>query len=67
MALGFVFKNHELLFMGGSFGYFTNVWLTGILGNIGAGLFILFAFVVFLIVGYNFSFKLYKKEEIKTW
>lgn len=56
VAMAFIFKSPDLLFMGGSFGYFSNLWLSGILGTIGAAIFIVALALGFLIVTYNFSF-----------
>ncbi|MBL0047912.1 MAG: DNA translocase FtsK [Bacteroidetes bacterium] len=63
VAMAFVFKNPDLLFMGGSFGYFSNLWLSGILGTIGAAIFIVAAAMVFLIVGNYLPIAMMKKAE----
>ncbi len=61
VAFSFVVTSPNFLYLGGSFGYFANLWLGGILGSIGAAIFILAAAVAFLIVNYNFTFQLPKK------
>jgi S-DNA-T family DNA segregation ATPase FtsK/SpoIIIE len=53
----FVFTNPAYLYLGGSFGYFSNLWLSGILGTIGAGLFIVACAIAFLIVSNSLTFK----------
>ncbi len=63
VAMAFVFKNPDLLFMGGSFGYFSNLWLSGILGTIGAAIFIVAAAMVFLIIGNYLPITMMKKAE----
>jgi len=67
VTLGFFFKTPEYLILGGTLGFQSNVWLSGILGDIGTGLLLLFALLSFLIIAYNLSFKWYKKKiaEIK--
>jgi S-DNA-T family DNA segregation ATPase FtsK/SpoIIIE len=66
VALAFLFTNPNFLFMGGSFGYFANIWLSSILGTIGAAIFIVAVAVSFLIVTYNFSFSIIKKESLSA-
>lgn len=45
----------NFLFLGGAFGYHTNQWLTGVIGQVGTGLILFFAFAVFAIVTFNLS------------
>jgi len=62
VAFGYFFKTDEYRILGGTFGFESNRWLSGIIGNIGAGLLLLFALLSFLIVAYNLSFRWYKKK-----
>lgn len=63
--LAYIFHSDNLLLLGGIFGYQTNLWLEGIIGNIGTALLLFFTLLGFLILVYNFSFKwdLRKKHE----
>lgn len=56
VTCSFIFTNPSYLYLGGSFGYFSNLWLSGILGTIGAGLFIVACAIAFLIVSNNLTF-----------
>ncbi|HNQ13342.1 MAG TPA: DNA translocase FtsK 4TM domain-containing protein [Bacteroidia bacterium] len=54
--LSFAFQNNsEVMFLGGGFGYQTNVWLSGILGRLGAGILLSFLFLAFAFksIGFN--------------
>jgi DNA segregation ATPase FtsK/SpoIIIE, S-DNA-T family len=55
--LAFIFRSENLLLLGGVFGYQSNLWLKGIIGNIGTALLLFFSMLGFLIMVYNFSFK----------
>lgn len=61
VSFGFFFKSQELNILGGAFGYITNLWLSGIFGNFGTAMLIIFSFLSFLIAAYNISFKLPRK------
>lgn len=63
VILGFIFFNSNQLFAG-AFGYFINLWLKGMLGNIGTGLTLLFLTLSYGIIMFNFSFKFPKKDKI---
>lgn len=52
--LGAVFTENYL-FLGGAFGYNTNVWLSGLFGTIGAFSLIFFSLLVYVIVFLNIS------------
>ncbi len=56
VTLGFLFNSGELLILGGTFGFQSNVWLNGILGKAGTGLIILFAFISVLIISFNLNY-----------
>jgi S-DNA-T family DNA segregation ATPase FtsK/SpoIIIE len=62
IALGFIFKNTDYLILGGVFGYQSNIWLEGIIGNIGTGILLLFIFISFFTIVYNFPFTLFKSK-----
>lgn len=62
VTFGYLFTSEDLRILGGVFGYHSNLWLTGILGNVGTGLLVLFALLSFLIVAINFPNNL-----IKNW
>ncbi|MFI5220161.1 MAG: DNA translocase FtsK 4TM domain-containing protein [Bacteroidia bacterium] len=64
-ALGFIFTSSQLLFLGGSFGFEMNKWLNGLLGGIGTGLALLFAFTGFLIGAFNLKLK-FNSEKIAS-
>ncbi len=57
LALGY-FIGPGLHFLGGTFGYQLNNWLGIALGGIGTLFFIIFLIIAYLIVAYNFTFKL---------
>lgn len=61
IALGYLFTDEKLLFLGGAYGYTMSNKLNGYLGYIGTGMLLLFAFVVFLVAAFNVSFDLSKK------
>lgn len=64
LLFSFFFKQ-SLFYLGGGFGFFINQWLQSILGYIGTGFLITFAFLTFLVISFNVSFSnlLNKKEE----
>ena len=45
--------DEELQFLGGAFGYRSNQWLEGLMGNIGIGFILFFSAAVFIIVNFN--------------
>lgn len=55
ITFGFIFKSGDLLILGGTFGYQSNIWLSGIFGQVGTGLIILFALLSFLIISFNLN------------
>ncbi|GAB4145064.1 MAG: DNA translocase FtsK [Bacteroidia bacterium] len=65
LLLGYFFKNNYF-YLGGVFGYELSETLNGIIGFFGTGMLLLFAFVAFLIVAFNFSFKLPEKVQEET-
>jgi S-DNA-T family DNA segregation ATPase FtsK/SpoIIIE len=61
VALGYIFTDEKLLFLGGAYGYTISNKLNNYLGYLGTGLLLIFSFVIFLVVAFNFSFDLSKK------
>lgn len=57
------FFSNMLFYLGGAFGYTMSNKLTATLGSIGAGVFLVFAFLVFLVVAFNISFVYSKKKK----
>jgi len=58
-ALGFIFNNNsDYLYLAGNFGYEINRWMRSILGSAGAGLFILFSAIAFVVYTFNIKFSL---------
>ncbi len=55
LVMSFFFTN-SLYFLGGGFGYQMNVWLQSVLGYIGTGFLISFAFLAFLTISFNLKF-----------
>lgn len=68
LSMGYIFSS-SFHFLGGAFGYHVNNWLKGLLGFAGAGMFLLFYLLVFLVVVFNISFinqtlvKWFRKKE----
>lgn len=62
VTLGYVFHS-ELFFLGGAFGYTIAGKLNSVLGAIGTGILLVFSFVAYLVVSFNFSFDLSKKNK----
>lgn len=61
VALGYIFTDEKLLFLGGAYGYTISNKLNNYLGYLGTGLLLIFSFVIFLVVAFNVSFDLSKK------
>ena len=62
IILGYFLKAPEYFIFGGTFGYQSNIWLSGILGKLGTLILLTFALLSFLIIAYNLSFKWYKRK-----
>ena len=56
ILLGAIFTQN-FLFLGGAFGYNTNIWLSGIFGTIGAFAMIFFALLLYVIIFWNITIK----------
>ncbi|MBL4656596.1 MAG: DNA translocase FtsK 4TM domain-containing protein, partial [Flavobacteriales bacterium] len=68
IALGYVYNSVEDSegfnhLMGGSFGILSEQWLKGLLGSVGSGIFLAFAFLSYLVMAFNFSFNWFKKTD----
>jgi S-DNA-T family DNA segregation ATPase FtsK/SpoIIIE len=62
-SITFAYFFSDLLFyLGGAFGYTMSNKLTATLGSIGAGVFLVFALLVFLVAAFNISFVYSKKK-----
>jgi DNA segregation ATPase FtsK/SpoIIIE, S-DNA-T family len=57
VAMGYLFRSSDYLLLGGIFGFESNKWLNGILGNIGTGIVLLFSIISLFIIALNLSFK----------
>ncbi len=64
LTLGFLFHKDELIFLGGAYGYTMSNLLNELLGQIGTGILLLFAFLIYLIAAFNTSFDLSKKTPV---
>jgi len=63
ITLGYVFHD-AYFYLGGAFGYTLSNKLNSVLGFIGTGVLLFFAFIVFLVAAFNISFDLGKKDPI---
>ncbi len=64
LLLSFFFTN-SLYYLGGGFGYQINIWLQSVLGYIGTGFLISFAFLAFLTISFNLKFSGLIKQSSK--
>jgi len=62
VTLGFMFRNTALSILGGISGYESSLFLEGLMGKMGLMLLLVFVFVAFLVIVYNFSL-----HQIKPW
>ncbi len=62
VTLGFLFRNSALSILGGISGYESSLFLEGLMGKMGLIFLLVFAFVAFLVVVYNFSLR-----NVKPW
>lgn len=62
LSLGFIFHD-ALFFLGGAFGYTMVGKLNALIGAIGTGILLVFSFIAYLIISFNVSFDMSKKEE----
>jgi DNA segregation ATPase FtsK/SpoIIIE, S-DNA-T family len=64
ISFGYLFTDPNFIYLGGAYGYTFSNKLNVLIGHLGTGAFLLFAFVVFLVAAFNFSFDLSKKDPI---
>ena len=62
VTLGFLFRNSALSILGGISGYESSLYLEGLMGKMGLMLLLVFIFVAFLVIAYNFSL-----HQVKPW
>ncbi len=62
VTLGFMFRESALSILGGITGYESSLYLEGLMGKIGLMLLLVFIFVAFLVIAYNFSL-----HKIRPW
>ncbi len=62
VTLGFLFRNSALSILGGISGYESSIFLEGLMGKMGLMLLLVFVFVAFLVIVYNFSL-----HQVKPW
>ncbi len=62
VTLGFMFRDSALSILGGISGYESSLYLEGLMGKMGLMLVLIFVFIAFLVVVYNFSL-----HKIKPW
>ena len=65
VTLGYIFSD-ALFYLGGAFGYTMSNKLNGLLGFIGTGVLLFFAFIVFLVAAFNISFDMSKKAAVDS-
>jgi S-DNA-T family DNA segregation ATPase FtsK/SpoIIIE len=62
VTLGFLFRNSALSILGGISGYESSLYLEGLMGKMGLMMLLVFIFVAFLVIVYNFSL-----HQVKSW
>jgi len=62
VTLGFLFRNSALSILGGISGYESSLYLEGLMGKLGLMLLLVFIFIAFLVIVYNFSL-----QQVKGW
>jgi len=62
VTLGFLFRNSALSILGGISGYESSLYLEGLMGKMGLMLLLIFIFVAFLVIVFNFSL-----QQVKQW
>ncbi len=62
VTLGFLFRNSALSILGGISGYESSLYLEGLMGKFGLMLLLIFVFVTFLVIVFNFSL-----HKMKQW
>jgi DNA segregation ATPase FtsK/SpoIIIE, S-DNA-T family len=62
VTLGFLFRDSIFSILGGISGYESSLYLEGLMGKLGLSLLLVFIFVAFLVIVYNFSL-----HQVKGW
>jgi S-DNA-T family DNA segregation ATPase FtsK/SpoIIIE len=62
VTLGFLFRNSALSILGGISGFESSLYLEGLMGKFGLMLLLIFFFVAFLVIVFNFSL-----HQVKHW
>lgn len=62
VTLGFLFRNSALSILGGISGYESSLYLEGLMGKLGLMLLLVFIFIAFLVIVYNFSL-----HQVRGW
>jgi S-DNA-T family DNA segregation ATPase FtsK/SpoIIIE len=62
VTLAFLFRNSALSILGGISGYESSLYLEGLMGKMGLMMLLVFVFVAFLVIVYNFSL-----HQVKNW
>ncbi|NVO18092.1 MAG: DNA translocase FtsK 4TM domain-containing protein [Bacteroidetes bacterium] len=65
VTLAFFLKDTTFSILGGISGYESSLWLEGLIGKMGLGLLLVFIFISFLVIAYNFSLHVFKKKLVK--
>lgn len=58
VTLSFLFSSEKMLILGGVFGYELSRWLIAFMGMFGTAIFLMFTLITFLIIAFNYSFKI---------
>lgn len=66
VALGFIFRTGDLSIMGGITGHQGALWLSGLLGNTGAGIALFFVLLLILVFAFNMSLKWPERPEASS-
>jgi DNA segregation ATPase FtsK/SpoIIIE, S-DNA-T family len=62
VGLGYIFHN-DFFFLGGTFGYQTSLWLNSALGYTGTGFLMVFAFLGFMTISFNYTFDWFSSKQ----
>ena len=52
-TMAYISQNSDLDFLGGLYGHYINLWLTGVIGQIGTGFFVVFSGFTFIMILFN--------------
>jgi len=65
VTLGYLITNPVYVYLGGAYGYTISNLLNTLLGFAGTGILLFFVLLFFLVIAYNFSFELNKKQPLQ--